>query len=149
MGRTVRGSRRLRRRGQALTEFALVMPILLLLVLGVMEFGRAWFQSQVIADSARQGARTAAILHGTMSSGGARDSAITVVRSALAAGRIDPDEATINIQGTGATAESAIATVSLEFDFGVFASLMRFLGEAFNGGNGTITLRSSVTMRNE
>jgi Flp pilus assembly protein TadG len=149
MGRTVSGSRHSRRRGQALTEFALVMPILLLLVLGIMEFGRAWFQSQVITDAARQGARTAAILHGNVSSGEARDSAETIVRTALAAARIDPDEAAINIQGTGAASESATATVSLEFDFGVFASLMQFLGESFNGGNGTITLRSRAIMRNE
>jgi Flp pilus assembly protein TadG len=50
-----------RRRGQALVEFALIVPMLLLLVLGVVEFGRAWNVYQTITDATRQGARTAVL----------------------------------------------------------------------------------------
>ena len=35
-------TRRLNRRGQAAVEFALVLPIFLLLVVGMLEFARAW-----------------------------------------------------------------------------------------------------------
>jgi Flp pilus assembly protein TadG len=45
------------RRGQALTEFALVMPILFLLIAGIIEFGRAWNIKQAVTDAAREGAR--------------------------------------------------------------------------------------------
>ena len=48
-------------RGQAIVEFTLVLPILLMLVLGMVEFGRAWHIQQVLADAAREGARRAAI----------------------------------------------------------------------------------------
>ena len=52
--------RRLRRgpmSGQALAEMALILPILLLLVFGLIEFGTAWRDYQVITNAAREGAR--------------------------------------------------------------------------------------------
>ncbi len=49
------------RRGQSLVEFALVVPMLLVMLVGIIEFGRAWNMSQVVTDSARQGARAGAI----------------------------------------------------------------------------------------
>jgi TadE-like protein len=48
-------------KGQSLVEFALVMPLLLVMLLGIMEFGRAWHISQIVTDAARQGARAGAI----------------------------------------------------------------------------------------
>ncbi|MBT8395702.1 MAG: pilus assembly protein [Gemmatimonadetes bacterium] len=47
--------------GQALVEFALVVPILLLLLLGIVEFARAWNIYEVLTDAAREGARTAVV----------------------------------------------------------------------------------------
>jgi len=44
-------------RAQALVEYALVLPILLLLLLGIMEFGIAVFNYNSIANAAREGAR--------------------------------------------------------------------------------------------
>jgi Flp pilus assembly protein TadG len=49
------------RRGQAAVEFALVLPILLVMLIGIVEFGRAWSEHQVITDAAREAARQAAI----------------------------------------------------------------------------------------
>ena len=48
-------------RGQALVELALILPILLMLLLGIFEFGRAWNTKQVITDAAREGARLAVV----------------------------------------------------------------------------------------
>lgn len=50
--------------GAALVEFALVVPLLLALVMGIVEFGRAWNVHQVITDAAREGARRAVIRDG-------------------------------------------------------------------------------------
>ncbi len=44
-------------RGQSLVEYALVLPILLLLLVGIMEFGIAVFNYNTIANAAREGAR--------------------------------------------------------------------------------------------
>jgi Flp pilus assembly protein TadG len=49
-------------RGQAVVEFALVLPFLLLLALGVVEFGRAWMTMNILTSAAREGARIAAIV---------------------------------------------------------------------------------------
>ena len=48
-------------RGQALVEFALVLPIFLLIVLGIMEFGNLLFQINVVTGAAREGVRVAAV----------------------------------------------------------------------------------------
>jgi hypothetical protein len=49
------------RKGQALIEFALVLPILLLVVVGMLEFARAWNLHQVMTDAVREGARRAVL----------------------------------------------------------------------------------------
>ena len=45
------------RRGQALVEFAVAVPILILLVAGVLELGRGYAYSLAVSDAARDGAR--------------------------------------------------------------------------------------------
>ena len=45
------------RQGQGLVEFALLLPILVLVVFGVLELGRAFFALIAITNAAREGAR--------------------------------------------------------------------------------------------
>jgi Flp pilus assembly protein TadG len=47
-------------RGQALVEFAIALPILILLVAGVLELGRGYAVGVATSDAARDGARYAA-----------------------------------------------------------------------------------------
>lgn len=47
--------------GQSLVEFALVLPIIVLLIVGFVEIGRAVFAFNTIANAARQGARVAVV----------------------------------------------------------------------------------------
>lgn len=61
--------RRRTQRGQALTEFALVGPIFILLLLATIEFGRAVYTVQMLDNAAREGARYA-IVHGALASDG-------------------------------------------------------------------------------
>jgi hypothetical protein len=55
---------RLNRKGQALVEFALVLPLVLLLVVGMLEFARAWNLHQTMTDAVREGARRAVLADG-------------------------------------------------------------------------------------
>jgi hypothetical protein len=55
---------RLNRKGQALVEFALVLPLVLLLVVGMLEFARAWNLHQTLTDAVREGARRAVLADG-------------------------------------------------------------------------------------
>lgn len=56
------GTRR-RSRGQAMAEFALVAPLLFLLILGTIEAGRFIFYYELLNNATREGARYA-IVHG-------------------------------------------------------------------------------------
>jgi hypothetical protein len=46
-------------RGQSLVEMALILPILLLLVVGIVDLGRAFNNHVIITNAAREGARYA------------------------------------------------------------------------------------------
>ena len=49
------------RRGTAVVEMALVLPIFFTVVLGIIEFGRAMMVAQILTNAARLGAREAII----------------------------------------------------------------------------------------
>ncbi len=50
-----------RRAGQALVEFAVVIPVLVLIMVAIFDIGRAVFDYNTIANAARQGARVATV----------------------------------------------------------------------------------------
>ena len=49
--------------GQSLIEFALTMPLLLLLVMGVFDLGRSIYYYSAVHNAAREGARFGAVNH--------------------------------------------------------------------------------------
>jgi TadE-like protein len=51
-------------RGGAMVEFALVAPILFMLLIGIFDMARGWYEYQVITDAAREGARRAVVHDG-------------------------------------------------------------------------------------
>jgi hypothetical protein len=58
-GKDLRPYPRRFQRSQALIEFALISPVLLLLLFGVIDIGRAVFYYDTLSHAAREGARTA------------------------------------------------------------------------------------------
>jgi Flp pilus assembly protein TadG len=48
-------------RGAAMIEFALLLPLLVMLVFGIITFGRAYFAKVELASAVREGARAAAL----------------------------------------------------------------------------------------
>ncbi len=61
------GSERRSEQAQALVEFAFVLPVLLMLIVGLFDVGRAVQQSTTLSFAAREGSRYA-IVHGSSSS---------------------------------------------------------------------------------
>lgn len=49
------------RRGQALVEFALILPILILLLVGIFDFGRAIYAFNTVNNAAREAVRLAIV----------------------------------------------------------------------------------------
>ncbi len=125
-------------RGQALLEFALILPILLMLVLGIIEFGRIWNINQMVSDTTREGARRAVLADPTISEQAVHD----FMMQRLWDAHVDTNVVTITFSQTGANwkASDLPQTVTIQFPY----SFM-FFTRAF----GTVQITSSFTMRNE
>jgi len=50
-----------RRRGQSLVEFALILPIFLVVLFGLIDLGRAVYMNSTLSQAAREGARLASV----------------------------------------------------------------------------------------
>jgi Flp pilus assembly protein TadG len=134
------------RRGQALAEFALVLPILMLLVAGIIEFGRGWNIKQAVTDAAREGARYSVVVH---------DPVYTIadckakVAERLALAGIDTTSPPTTITVTDAAkwhvaGEQISMEVATQHSLGWVGALL-----SWAGGTSTITISSKATMRNE
>jgi Flp pilus assembly protein TadG len=44
-------------RGAVAVEFAILLPVFLLLVFGICDFGHAWYMKQLVSNASREGAR--------------------------------------------------------------------------------------------
>jgi len=85
-----------RRDGAAAVEFALILPVLLLILVGIIQFGIVWSQWQVMEGAAREGARCAAVQ--------AAGYADCVVQTEIdnASGSYTPtNDATVSVSGGG------------------------------------------------
>ncbi len=49
------------RRGQSLVEFALILPLLLLVLVGIVDFGRAVYSYNLVSNAARTAVRVAIV----------------------------------------------------------------------------------------
>jgi Flp pilus assembly protein TadG len=74
-------------------EFALIFILLILLLLGAVEFGRAWYVVHMLSSAAREGARVGAMLGG----GEDREAAIRA-RIGEVLGPADMTDVTVDIQ---------------------------------------------------
>jgi hypothetical protein len=122
--------------GVALVEFAFVLPILLVLAMGMLDFGRAFHTKSLLDQAAREGARIAVVTSPDP------DIVTDRVNAVLASGGITPTSVTV--VGPGAD-HMVTVTVSATFTFitpGVFA----LVGGSY--GN-TIPMSGQTVMRFE
>jgi Flp pilus assembly protein TadG len=92
-------------RGTTLPETAIIVAVLLALVFGIFEFGRALYTYNLVADMARKGARWA-IVRGSLCTRldhcpASADDILTYVKT-LNGGGLDPTLITVDGAGTGA-----------------------------------------------
>ncbi len=104
-------SYRLFRRGAAVVEFAIVAPVLLLLVFGMIEYGRLIMVQQVLTNATREGARRAVL-------DGATTSAVTsVVTDYLSTSHISGAVITVTPNPPSNAAFGEPVTVSAQVSF--------------------------------
>lgn len=149
--RDLRRSRRRRRgeSGQSLIELVLVLPILLLVLFGILEFANAWRTYQVITNSGREGARYGVLPFS--------DSLTTVARveNRLTAGGLDPASANVQVElcpGGAAKpcpGDPARVDVTYPFQFRMIGPIAELICGNCGTNFGSVTLETTTVMRNE
>jgi hypothetical protein len=129
-------------RGAAAVEFALVMPLLILLLFGIIEFARVWNARQTLTDAAREGARIAVVNYSMLNAAVLDDSVRRVVRRAAGNAGLDitEEKLVIGTIGVGGVGGSESAQVSLQYEYTPLFGLVL---------KAPITMRTSAVMRNE
>lgn len=133
-----------RSRGQALVEFALILPIFMLLALAAVDLGRVFYSQITVTNAARAGAMMAAADPSSFSSGAPCSAANKVMCAAIkeAVGSfvtVSPVDVTRSCTGgcaTGAIPANTV-TISVTGQFTLATPLLAM----FTGGT-TINLRS-------
>ncbi len=121
-------------RGNAVVEFALVLPILLLVLFGITELGRMIMTTNVLNTASREGARLAAV--SPMSDSLSVQARVTQV---LAAARIEPSSITVEYDAAAHSVRVLVTT-----DFAILSRSV--LPEVLRG---TIELRGQTVFRFE
>ena len=138
-----------RERGSALIEAALTLPLLLLVSVGIFEFGRVFQTWQVLTNAAREGARIAVL------PGAAESDVQTRVRQYLQDGQLGGyagativvDRAASIPIGAG-VASASVVTVNYPYDFMVLNPVARLVVSSSTLG-APITISAAAEMRNE
>jgi Flp pilus assembly protein TadG len=117
-------------RGAAAVEFALVAPVLLLMVMGIAEFGRAYHVQATLSQAAREGVRVMALNN---------DPAGAIAATRTAAPTLTLTNITVTPSScvTSGTTPAATATVTVTFP-------LTFTSRLFGSG---LTLRGTGVMR--
>jgi Flp pilus assembly protein TadG len=123
-----------RDRGAAAVEFALLLPLLMLLVFGIVDFGRALNAQITLTQAAREGARMAALGEPNV-----------VSSTQAAATGLSPVSVTVTSCPVGAAA-GVNATVQVSYTF-TFLTPVGGIAKLFGGGWGsTMTLTAQGVM---
>lgn len=121
--------------GAAAVEFALVIGILVLLLVGIVQFGHVFNQWQQLEHATREGARWASLRNSSADVRAVTQAAAPGLPLAAGAISVSPDPTT--------AVTGAAVTVSASVQVPVFAPIMaRFLGQ-------TVNLRATATQRVE
>lgn len=146
-----RRSARFGESGQALAEVAIALPLLLLMLIGIWEFARAYQIQQVVVNAAREGAREVVLPNRTEGGQtiGYRADAIATAEAYLASGNVPCNNCvTISPAGEGGTGVAMSVTVQVPYSFNFIGPVIRLVTGS-DGGPGDITLSSTATMRHE
>ncbi len=138
-GKMIGKNRKDGEKGQNLVEFALVLPIFLILVFGIIDFGMGFHAWITVTNAAREGARIGAV---------GADSATIQTRVVDTADSLDASDLTVTVvNAQGAPGESV--SVDVDYNYDLITPLSSFLG-IFGGGIGSpIAFHSEAEMRIE
>ena len=120
-------------RGQSMVEFAVILPVLALLLFGIIQFGIAFNNYLALTDAVRAGGRKAAV---SRESGSPVGAATQAVRSAAA--DLDQSKLTVSVASSWKPGEDVVVSAAYPYSIDL-------LGMVVKSGN----LTSKVTERVE
>jgi Flp pilus assembly protein TadG len=126
--------------GQGLVEFALVLPIFLLLLFGMVEFGRAWMTKNILTGAAREAVRRAAVQVDFAASDNVAKQRATEVLNSAGIG-VPPAVVTVNSYDSPEPPLEVTGNHSFPIIVGGFFG--------WTGPGGTIMLTTTTSMRRE
>lgn len=127
-----------RTRAAAIVEFALVVPILFLLVWGIISFSRAYQRLNALTSSLREGARVASTLDSIVSVAGRTTTIRTSIRTFSSAFGYAVDTAQVVVDASSGT-DVRVRVVNYPI----------FSGLSFVGGLSSITVSREAVFRCE
>ncbi len=145
MAQLARFRRRSPETGAELIEMALVLPILLLLVAGIMDFGFLFLRFEVVTNAAREGARVAVLPNYQVADVQAR------VQNYLTAGGLtDPAPPADVVYATETLTGLTVSVVTVNVQYPSQYLFLGTIASLVSGGPyADVTLRASSTMRRE
>jgi Flp pilus assembly protein TadG len=132
--------------GAEFVEFALAFPLLLLVVLGIMEFGLMFQQYEVLTNAAREGARVAVLPGYTSADVQTRVDQYIAASFLSTGGTVTTTVGAPTDVAIGATCMTTI-TVTVTYPHAML--FLSGIGNYFGTSFGTKTLTASSTMRVE
>jgi Flp pilus assembly protein TadG len=125
-------------RAAAIVEFALVVPILFLLVWGIISFSRAYQRLNALTSSLREGARVASTLDSIVTLGGRTTTIKTSIRTFSSAFGYAVDTSLVTVDASSGT-DVRVRVVNYPI----------FSGLSFVGGLSSITVSREAVFRCE
>lgn len=127
-----------------IVEFAVVVPVLLLLLFGIVDFARAFFQRNNLVAAVREGARYAAVLEFPCDAASTTEIKARVAQYFSSVGDATPANNTILVTTAG-TCPAAVTLITVQiqnYPFTPVTPLFRLLG-----GNRSIQLQARAVYR--
>ena len=112
-------------RGQAMTELALILPVLALLLFGIVQFGIVFHQYITLTDAVRAGARKAVVSRHDASPAGTAEAAVR-----KAAGGLDAAKLSVSVSAPAGWNPADDVTVCASYPYKI-----DLVGMVFKTGN--------------
>ena len=141
VGKLIRKNKKLKsERGQAMVEFAMIVPIFLLLVFAIVDFGMGLYSWITVTNAAREGARM-----GTVGA----DSATITQRVKDTAGSLNNSNLTVTVTNAQGTPGSSVK-VDVDYQYHLITPVGNIL-HLISGGNisSVLDFKSTSEMRLE
>ena len=112
--------RALNERGQAMVETAIVLPLLLIVLVGLIQFGLLFRDYLALVDAVRVGARAAAVSRGSADPAAAGEAKVRA-----AANDLDQDELDVDVVSTWAQGSEVMVAAEYPYEINVLGIVVR------------------------